>query len=126
MFNIPITLLYDGQHGKIDLPSSVSIDDIATVKMITIDSTCSFDVESYYHSDLVPHTEILLTDGRVLPVVERYGAICMYLDIYRQLDKDFSTEQRPTVPPPSERSLKLIHGGICATSQASTPASRAH
>ncbi|MEQ6332981.1 hypothetical protein [Sphingobium sp. MK2] len=124
MFSIPITLIYKGDEGVIDLPSSVNMDDIALVRKIVLDKVNQKSVESYYHLDMVPHTEIVLNDGRVIPIVERYDAIRMYLDTYRQIDADFSTMNVPSIASPSEPILRLIHGDKCATSQVSTPVSQ--
>lgn len=124
MFAFPVTLV---RHTPADikrLAASVQIDTIAFVKPFPLDSEGNIDVESYYHSNLVPHTAIHLVDGRRLLVVEHPDYVLDYLDHYRTLDEDFDR------PAPAQAltarsegpSLRLIRGDKCDTLEASTPA----
>lgn len=121
MFNIPVTLLLRTPAEIVRLPASVCIDNIVTVRTFSLDNEGGLSVDSCLNSDLVPRTAILLEDGRTLLVAEHAPDIIAYLDLYRQIDFGPTPAVEPTTR--AERpSLRLITGGICDTSSASTPA----
>lgn len=121
MFNLPVTILYHTPAEIILLSAGVDIDNIVKVEPISLDKGSPSDIDSYDNCRHVPHTLLHLSDGRKLPVREVPSEINVYLDAYRKLDQFFTT-------PPVERSkpvregLRLISGGLCDSSEASTPA----
>jgi hypothetical protein len=125
MFNLPITLVV-GVTGDLPriLSAGVDIDNIVKVEPISLDNGTQLDVESYDNCEHVPHTLIHLEDGRLLPVRERPDEINVYLDAYRSLEGFFTTTPLSERPPATaiRGGLRLLHGGKCDTSVASTPA----
>ena len=119
MFNVPITLLSRQAIGIFVLPSSIAVDDILVVQSVGIDNIDDFRVESDQLSDCVPHTVITRTDGRKLFITEQAEIIHLYLDLHQQLE-EIHTPQ-PVKRTEGSPSLRLIHGGKCDISEASTP-----
>lgn len=119
MFNVPVTILYRTDERVIELPSSIPIDTIVCITPIDIYPNTG--VESGLSPDLVPRCAIRLTDDRSLVVSDSYHILLTYLDAYIAFEPEFR-KVRDAPPDRSGPILKLIHGGICVTSEASTPA----
>lgn len=117
MFAMPVTLLHRTDEAVIALSASVHLDDIIAIS--PIDKMDNISVDSGYPPDLAPQSMIRLEEG-VLVVSDPYHKLLQYLDAYQAFDRDFAA--KPAPPERSGPSLTLITGGICNSSQASTPA----
>lgn len=93
MFAIPVTIRHRLPDRIITLDVTVEIDKIVLVKDL-LDNPQSFGVESLDFYDQVPVCELLLEDGRKLPVLETAATVNQYLDAYRAIE-DFYTRPRP-------------------------------
>ena len=115
MFSFPVTVLVrkDDQIDVIEV--TVSIDNVAVIK--PLDKTCGIGIECDY--SLLPNSEIVFVDGRVLPVLDRPEQLIRYLDAYRSLEEFYTqpigeTKQGSIIP--------LFGNSSCNTSEGSTPA----
>lgn len=129
MFNVPITIIVRFDDRVDRLVSSVNIDDIAVVN--PLDNEVDFDVECNELYDFTPRSELVLIDGRKLPVREHPAEIIRYLDAYRQLEDFFTApvmgirNQHLTVVKPEGSGVVVPLFGShppCALSEGSTPA----
>lgn len=127
MFAFPVTIVVRSDDSVFPLDVTVEIDRIVLVKPL-LDNEHTFSVESPDFYDLVPACELLLEDGRKLPVLETAATVNQYLDAYRQIE-DFYTNPRPASDPQS-RGASGDRGVVvqlfaarkpCDTSQAPTP-----
>jgi hypothetical protein len=128
VFIIPITVpvRFDDEIHRISV--SVEIDKIAVVKPL-LDIQGNIGVELNQHSTYAPLTELLLVDGRKLPVCEPPAIINRYLDAYRSIE-EFYTAPRSVetgldkAAPEGDRGVVIPLFGArppCASSQGSTP-----
>lgn len=90
MFSVPITIPLRLPDRVDRLVSSVEIDNIVKVVCL-LDKRVDFDVECNELYGYTPLTELLLIDGRKLPVCEPADAIIAYLDAYRQIEDFYNT-----------------------------------
>jgi hypothetical protein len=131
MFSIPITVPFRDNTGVYGIDVSIDIDKVASVN--PLDRRVDVDVELDLLYDYRPMAELLLHDGRKLPVCEPPAIIDRYLQAYRQIE-DFYTNQpfrhlrlvpRPVGPEPGESgvivSLFPKAPPSCASSEGSTP-----
>jgi hypothetical protein len=126
VFSIPITVCYRDDHGVYGIDVSIDIDKVHSVR--PLDRTVNSDVECDQLYDYRPMSELVLHDGRKLPVCEPPAIIDRYLEAYRQIE-DFYTGIRfkhLRVVKPSEESGVLLHlfpkaSPPCASSEGSTP-----
>ena len=119
MFSFPVTVPIRRSDSIEALTVSIDIDKIAVVKSL-LDKVEESGVESDFCS-LLPATEILLDDGRKLPVVEPVEEILRYLDAYRELDL-FFTGGPPVLETREGNVIPLFKDSPCASSVGSTPA----
>lgn len=119
MFAIPITIPILTSESVRFLASSVQIDDIVAVKSL-LDSYTNIGVESGYHL-MLPQAELLLEDGRKLPISEPVEFIHQYMETYRAIESFYTT--KPVVNEKREGNvIPLFQGSSCDTSEESIPA----
>lgn len=125
MFSFPVTLVVRTNESIYPLDVTIDIDKIAVVKPL-LDNGGSFGVECDLEAHLVPSSEIILEDGRKLPVLETVATIFQYLDAYRELEGFFTAPPAVTRPEVVERSgvvVPLFGTKLpCDTSPGSIPA----
>jgi hypothetical protein len=119
VFSFPVTVPVRRPDSIEALSVWIDIDKIAVVKSL-LDKVEESGVESDFYS-LLPATEILLDDGRKLPVVEPVEEILRYLDAYRELDL-FFTGGPPMLETREGNVIPLFKVGPCASLAGSTPA----
>lgn len=130
MFSFPVTVPFRNDEGVFAVDVTVNIDDIAVVN--PLDKLVNSDVECNELYDYRPLSELILIDGRKLPVCEPPAIIHRYLDAYRQIE-DFYTEPSipilqplsPNGPTPGESGVVIplfSKARQCASSEGSTPA----
>jgi hypothetical protein len=136
VFNLPITVPFRDPEGVFPVDLSVPVDSI--LRVTPLDNDHSFGVESATLYSCLPSTELLLTDGRKLPVLETAAMINRYLDLYRQIEDFYTAPATPAQNSSASVShlvpnhgAKPAAGGIviplfgrtppCDTSEASTP-----
>lgn len=120
MFSIPVTVPFRDNEGVYGFDVSVDIDKIATVN--PLDRETNVDVELDHLYDYRPMTELVLIDGRKLPVCEPPAIINRYLDAYRQIE-DFYTDIPIDLSDRRGVVIPLFPKGrhLCASSEGSTP-----
>lgn len=123
MFSFPVTIPIRNDERIYPMDVTVAIDEVAFVKSL-LDKTTKGGIQSAPCDPLIPLTEIVLVDGRSLPVLEPVTVIQQYLDAYRSLDEFFhrkaitllnETGNNENVVPLFKAPPK------CATSEESTP-----
>jgi hypothetical protein len=127
VFSIPITVPYRVDDKVDRISVSVEIDKIVVVKPL-LDILPNIGVECDQHSTYAPLTELVLEDGRKLPVCEPAETINRYLDAYRSIE-DFYTKAPVYIAvdpatPGADRGVVIPLFGArssCASSQGSTP-----
>jgi len=127
MFSIPITVPYRDNDGVYGIDVSIDIDKIQSVNALDIMPNSDVELNELY--DYRPMSELLLTDGRKLPVCEPPSIIQRYLDAYQQIENfytygslppgalipvDLSEDSRGVVIP-------LFKARPCVSSEGSTP-----
>lgn len=130
MFSIPVTVpvrFDDAVHG---MDVTIDIDKIVVVNPIDIEG--NFDVECNELYDFRPLSELVLIDGRKLPVCEPPAIIHRYLDAYRQIEDFYTQPIQPIEPRRSPASQPGDRGNVislffgsqppCDISEGSTPA----
>lgn len=121
MFSFSVTVPVHAPDEIYTIYVTVGVDKVAVVKPLLDNST---DLGVYGAEHFLPASEIVLVDGRKIPVVESPAAINRYLDAYRVLE-GFYTGRAAAVEEPARREgnvVPLFQGGPCATSEGSTPA----
>jgi hypothetical protein len=93
MYSFPITIPFRGDEGVYPLDVSVFVDDIVRVTPIDIDH--SIGVESNTLYSCLPSCELLLADGRKLPILETAATIHRYLEAYRQIETFYTAPATP-------------------------------
>lgn len=124
MFGIHVTIPYRSDSEVWPLDVTVQIDQIVLVKSI-LDKEYTFGVESFPLYDCVPRAELLLEDGRKVPVLETAEDIHRYLDAYRQLENFYTAPAKPAmslVPSTRGEVIPLFKAPPCDSSEGSTPA----
>lgn len=139
MFAFPVTVPVQHAEGTYSVDVTVNIDDV--LKVLPLHGIDTVDVESVNFYSCVPATEIVMTDGRKLPVLETAATINRYLDAYRVIENFYTKPADPTgirnrhmvcekPDGPRVRPLDGTTEGVvvplfgnrkCATSEASTP-----
>jgi hypothetical protein len=127
MFSIPITVPFRDDVGVYGIDVSIDIDKIVTVTPLDREVDVGVKLDQLY--DYRPMSELLLIDGRKLPVCEPPAIIHRYLDAYRQIE-DFYTRPphlRIVADPDkagADRSVVVPlfpKAPACASSEGSTP-----
>jgi hypothetical protein len=118
MFSFPITVPFRDDTGVYGIDVSIDIDKVASVN--PLDRTVDVDVELDYLYDYRPMAELVLIDGRKLPVCEPPAIIHRYLDAFRQIEEFYTvpidlSDRRGVVIP------LFPKGRPCASSEGSTP-----
>lgn len=125
MFSFPVTVVVRTDESIYPLKVTIDIDKIAVVKPL-LDNGPSFGVESESEANLIPASEIILEDGRKLPVLEPVATLFHYLDAYRQLENFYTFRPRLLEPEAVERSGVVVPlfgtKTTCDTSPGSIPA----
>lgn len=116
MFGIPVTIPVRTNEQIFPLDVVVNIDDIAVIK--PLDNEGELELLSHSPDPLLPNSEIVMVDGRVLPVLETPAVLHMYLDAYKSLDEFFT---RPSGLTEQGKVIPLFKKTPCATSEGSTP-----
>lgn len=116
MFGFPVTIPVRTDDGIFPLDVVVNLDDVAVIK--TLDNEDELGVVSQSPDPLLPNSEIVLVDGRVIPVCETAATLNVYLDAYRTLDEFFT---RPSGLTERGNVIPLFKKKPCATSEGSTP-----
>lgn len=119
MFSIPITIVYRTDEDVHFLPSSISIDELVSIN--PLDNECEVSVACSTLTDRFPRCVIRLHNGELV-VSDHYHDLVRYLDAYKTIEDDY-VRLASRKPDRSVRSFSLIEGGMCDSSQASTPAS---
>lgn len=130
MFSIPITVPYRDDTGVYGIDVSIDIDKVASVN--PLDRTVDVDVVLDQLYDYRPMAELVLHDGRKLPVCEPPAIIDRYLDAYRQIEQFYTNlpfrhlrlVQEPNGPEPGESGVILSlfpKAPPCVSSEGSTP-----
>lgn len=120
MFSFPVTVPVRMEDEVYPLDLHVAIDDVAVVKPI-LDKEERFGVKDPPHLSLIPSTEIVLVDGRKLPVLETPATVNRYLDAYRSLEDFYTGRAAATEDTTGGVVIPLFQGGSCNTSRGSTP-----
>lgn len=116
MFAFPVTILFNRTDGIYPLDVTVNIDDVALIK--PLDKSSELGIECEHSDTLLPNSEIVFVDGRVLPVLETAATLCTYLDAYRSLEEFYT---RPPAPVTQGNIIPLFAKKPCNTSEGSTP-----
>lgn len=116
MFAFPVTVPVLRDDGIYPLDLTVNIDDVAVIK--ELDKSSEFGIECEPSETLLPNSEIIFTDGRVLPVLETYATLLIYLDAYRSLEGFYTQPEGLTE---QGNVISLFGNSSCDTSGASTP-----
>lgn len=127
MFAIPITVPFRDDYGVYGFDVSIDIDKIAAVNPLDRETNSDVELDQLY--DYKPMAELLLTDGRKLPVCEPPAIIQRYLDAYRQIEEFYTKPPHlrlvlsPAGPEPGESGviIPLFKAPACASSEGSTP-----
>jgi len=117
VYNIPITICYRIDDEIFFLPSSVPIDSV--VSLYPLDSDTKHRVGYTTLTDRFPRCVIRLLECELV-VSENYHDLVRYLDAYKTIEEDFKF-LASRKPDRSVRAFSLIEGGMCVTSQESTP-----
>jgi len=122
MFSFPVTVPIRKPDGIFPIDVHVNIDDIACIK--SLDKVGQVGVCSTSPDELIPSSEIILVDGRKLPVLETPATIHEYLDAYIALDEFFTMSTLPVIERehPDDNVVYLSTRRPCDTSEGSTPA----
>lgn len=117
MFAFPVTVAIRRDDAIFPLDLTVNIDDVVVIK--ELDKSSELGIECEPSETLLPNSEIIFTDGRILPVLETVATLLVYLDAYRSLEGFYTqpeglTEQGNVIP--------LFGNSSCDTSEGSTPA----
>lgn len=127
MFSIPITVPYRDNDGVYGIDVSIDIDKIYSVNALDIMPDSDVELNQLY--DFRPMAELLLHDGRKLPVCEPPSIIQRYLDAFQQIENFYTYG---SLPPGALIPVDLSEsGGVviplfkarpsCVSSEASTP-----
>lgn len=125
MFSFPVTVPFRDNEGVYGVDLMVNIDDIAVVN--PLDNGVNSDVECDQLYDYSPLSELVLIDGRKLPVCEPPAIINRYLDIYRQIENFYTIPIHIGIDPakPGEDRGVIIplfpKARPCVSSEGSTP-----
>ncbi len=117
MFSFPVTVPFRRDDGIYPLDLTVNIDDVAVIK--ELDKSSELGIECDPSETLLPNSEIIFTDGRVLPVLETTATLVLYLDAYRSLEGFYTQPKGPTK---QGNIIPLFGNSSCDTSEGSTPA----
>jgi hypothetical protein len=128
MFSIPITVPFRDKEGVYGIDVSVDIDKIVSVNPLDIEPNSDVELNQLY--DYRPMSELLLNDGRKLPVCEPPAIIQRYLDAYQQIENFYTHGLPPPgalIPIDLSESRGVViplfpKGRSCASSEGSTPA----